>query len=186
MDNQQERSFKRKSSETNTLGDFMNKKLDAQWIAGFTDGEGCFAIEINKQQNGSEQVLLSFTVTQHSLDIQTLYKLKEFFGVGIIRQNHAERFCYRVRSQKHLRDHIIPFFEKHRLKTTKNIDFVKFRYVLTLMERKRHLTPEGRDQIRKIRNTMNRRKYSEYNAYLNKNPDKLVQLKKSAKIKSSS
>ena len=54
------------------------------------------------------------------------------------------------------------------------------------MERKRHLTPEGRDQIRKIRNTMNRRKYSEYNAYLNKNPDKLVQLKKSAKIKSSS
>ena len=56
MDNQQERSFKRKSSETNTLGDFMNKKLDAQWIAGFTDGEGCFAIEINKQQNDHKNI----------------------------------------------------------------------------------------------------------------------------------
>ena len=147
----------------------MKKKLEAQWIAGFTDGEGCFSIEINKHKNGSEQVLLSFTVTQHVIDIQTLYKIKEFFGVGIIRQNNAERFCYRVRSQKHLREHIVPFFEKHRLKTSKRIDFCKFRHVLTMMERKQHLTSDGRAEIEKIRNTMNRSKYSFFNASLKAN-----------------
>jgi len=161
----------------------MKHNLEAQWITGFTDGEGCFSIEINKHKDRSEQILLSFTVTQHLLDIQCLFKLKQFFGVGVVRQNNAERFCYRVRSQKHLREHIVPFFETHRLKTSKNIDFCKFRYVLTMMERKQHLTPEGRAKILKIRNTMNRSKYASLNATIKSNPHILSQIKKTASNK---
>ena len=46
---------------------------------------------------------------------------------------------------------IIPFFEKHSLKTMKKVDFQKFRKVLLMMERNEHLTLTGLDAIRKIR-----------------------------------
>jgi hypothetical protein len=42
-------------------------KLDAQWIAGFVDGEGCFHIGINQNKDMllGYQVLPEFVVTQH-------------------------------------------------------------------------------------------------------------------------
>ena len=60
-------------------------------------------------------------------------------------------YSYRVRNRAHLMNIIIPFFEKHSLKTMKKVDFQKFRKVLLMMERNEHLTLTGLDAIRKIR-----------------------------------
>jgi hypothetical protein len=145
----------------------MNKQnLEAQWITGFTDGEGCFSIEINYRKDGNYQVLPSFTITQHFIDIQSLHKIKNYFGFGVVRKNNGERYSYRVRKRDDLINTIIPFFEKHPLKTSKRIDFVKFRYIVNLMQTDQHLTPEGLEKIQKIRSTMNREKYRAINAYL--------------------
>ena len=57
---------------------------------------------------------------------------------------------------KHLLEHIVPFFVKHPLKTRKNVDFLKFRDVLLLMEAGNHLTAEGVERIRSIAQQMNR------------------------------
>jgi hypothetical protein len=62
---------------------------------------------------------------------------------------------YRVRSIKDFSEKIIPFFEKHQLKTAKKIDFLKFRRVVLMMQEKKHLTPEGILKIKKIRSSMN-------------------------------
>ena len=131
--------------------------LNAQWIVGFTDGEGCFHIGINTNQEMTlgVQVLPEFTVVQHEVDEQVLYALKAYFGCGVVRKTHATRLCYRVRGQEHLRKRIIPFFEKHQLKTRKRIDFLKFRKVLLLMEKGEHLKPDGLETIRQIQTTMN-------------------------------
>jgi hypothetical protein len=132
-------------------------KLDAQWVVGFVDGEGCFFIGINPhlEMTTGYQVLPEFTVVQHKRDIQLLYALKDFFNCGVVRKNHEDRMAYRVRSVEHLREIIIPFFEKHLLKSKKRIDFMRFRKVLALMAVGKHLEPEGIEKIRAIASNMN-------------------------------
>ena len=133
-------------------------KLDAQWIVGFVDGEGCFHVGINphKEMTTGYQVLPEFTVVQHVRDIKVLHAFKDHFGCGVVRKNHGDRMAYRVRGISHLLETIIPFFMQHSLKTTKNVDFRKFRKVLLMMEKDAHLTQEGVEEIRRISAQMNR------------------------------
>ena len=134
------------------------QKLEAQWVVGFVDGEGCFFVGINRHLDMTcrFQVLPEFTVVQHQRDIQLLFALKEFFGCGVVRRNREDRMAYRVRSLDHLNQRIVPFFDQHPLKSKKRIDFAKFRRVLQLMSRGEHLKPEGIQQIQAIASKMNR------------------------------
>jgi hypothetical protein len=128
-------------------------KLEAQWIVGFVDGEGCFHIGISQHKTlkFNFQVLPEFVVVQHERDVKLLYNIKSFFGCGVVRKNHGDRMCYRVCDLNHLSKIIIPFFEKHQLKSLKKVDFLKFRKVIRLMEKKEHFTPEGLIKIQKIK-----------------------------------
>ena len=132
--------------------------LDPHWVVGFVDGEGCFHIGVNPhaEMKAGHQVLPEFTVVQHERDAQVLHGLKAFFGCGVVRVNHGNRLAYRVRSLEHLREKIVPFFLSHPLRTKKNVDFLKFRDVILLMERGEHLTPDGIENIRRIAAVMNR------------------------------
>lgn len=132
-------------------------KLNAQWVVGFVDGEGCFHIGINKnpEMKLGVQVLPEFTVVQHQIDEQVLHGLKAYFECGVVRKNHGTRLSYRVRGQANLLQKILPFFEKHQLKTKKRVDFIKFRTVLLMMETREHLSLEGLEKIRQIKATMN-------------------------------
>jgi LAGLIDADG DNA endonuclease family protein len=133
-------------------------ELDPQWIVGFVDGEGCFHVGINpnNEMTARYQVLPEFTVVQHQKDVQVLHALKAYFGCGVVRSNHADRMAYRVRGQQHLLETIIPFFVKHSLKTKKNVDFKKFRRILLLMQAGVHLSSDGVEEIRQIASQMNR------------------------------
>ena len=132
--------------------------LNAEWITGFVDGEGCFHVGLSRHDGGSTgiQVLPEFTVVQHARDVQVLYALKAWFGCGVVRRNHDERMAYRVRKREHLTERIVPFFMKHPLKTKKRLDFISFRKVLLRMEAGDHLTHEGVAEIRAIVSRMNR------------------------------
>ena len=133
-------------------------KLDAQWITGFVDGEGCFHVGINANETmtAGYQVLPEFTVVQHKRDVQILHAFKAHFDCGVVRVNHGDRMAYRVRSKEHLLERIVPFFMKHPLKTKKYVDFRKFRKVLLKMNEGIHLTSEGVEEIRAIAQQMNR------------------------------
>jgi len=135
----------------------MSMNLNAQWVVGFVDGEGCFHVGINQNESMSlgVQVLPEFTVVQDEVDEQVLYGLKDYFGCGVVRKNHGTRLSYRVRGQKNLHDRIIPFFEKHKLKTRKRLDFEKFRKVVLLIEKGEHLEADGLEKIRQIKKSMN-------------------------------
>jgi hypothetical protein len=132
--------------------------LEPEWVTGFVDGEGCFHVGINRHQEMTTgyQVLPEFTVVQHKRDVQVLHALKALFGCGVVRSNHGDRMAYRVRSIKHLNERIVPFFEKHPLKSKKRQDFMKFRRVLRMMAAGDHLTPHGVEEIRRIAAGMNR------------------------------
>jgi hypothetical protein len=132
------------------------KPLDPNWVRGFTDGEGCFFVGIQKNPTTKSkvQVIPEFRIVQHERDIDVLYGLKSFFGFGIVCRNHDSRFELRVRRQEHLRS-ICDFFDRYPLVTKKRIDFLKFKDILRLMEMGEHLTPDGLKRIAKIAADMN-------------------------------
>ncbi len=126
-------------------------ELSPDWVVGFVDGEGCFHVSIlrHPETTTGYQVLPEFTVVQHEWDLQILYALKRFFGCGVVRRNHGDRWAYRVRKLECL-ERICEFFTKHPLKTKKNVDFVRFRRIVQKMKEGRHLTPEGLREIVEI------------------------------------
>ncbi len=132
--------------------------LEAQWIVGFVDGEGCFHVSVNRHKEMTQeyQVLPEFAIIQHKRDVQVLYALKAYFGCGVVRKNHGDQMAYRVKGLEHLTERIIPFFEKHKLKTKKGVEFQKFRKILLKMKNGVHLTPERIEEIQDLKNQMNR------------------------------
>ena len=75
---------------------------------------------------------------------------------GVVRRNHGDRFCWRVRSLKNLTEVIIPFFDKYPLKSKKALEFLRFRKVVIMMQEGKHLSKEGFLEINKIASEMNR------------------------------
>jgi hypothetical protein len=96
------------------------------------------------------QILPEFVVVQHQRDRQVLEALKAYFKCGYIKVNHGDRLCFLVRNLHDLVTIILPFFEKHKLKTKKCIDFEKFRDVVLMMDKKLHLTEDGFHAIQSL------------------------------------
>ena len=96
--------------------DNQQERLDASWIVGFVDGEGCFHVGINKmpKMQVGFQVLPEFRVVQHQRDESVLYQLQNYFGFGIVTKNHEERKEFRVRRIENLNS-IVHFFEKNQI-----------------------------------------------------------------------
>ncbi len=133
-------------------------KLDPNWISGFVDGEGTFYVGINKQptMKTGYQVLPEFRIVQHKRDIQLLHSIKDYFGTGVVRVNHADRYELRVRNLNMLATKIIPFFENYELHTQKKHDFTKFAKIIKMITLNQHLTKEGIIKIIEIASRMNR------------------------------
>ena len=147
--------------------DNQQERLNNLWIVGFTDGEGCFHISINKLSGMSLgwQVLPEFRIVQHEKDESVLYKLKEHFGFGDVRINNtdenATRKGFRVRGLENL-NKIVKFFEENKLQTSKRKNFEIFAKVIQLMNNKKHLTKEGLNEIAKLVSKMNRKPNLKY------------------------
>ena len=147
--------------------DNQQERLNALWIVGFTDGEGCFHISINKinEMSLGWQVLPEFRIVQHEKDENVLYKIKNYFGFGNVTINrtdhHGTRKEFRVRGLENL-NKIVSFFEENNLNTSKKKDFEIFTKVIQLMNNKKHLTKEGLDKIAKLISEMNRKPKIKY------------------------
>ena len=147
-------------------GENQQERLNPYWLTGFTDGEGCFSISIFKNETlkYGYQIFPEFVLTQGARSLETLEKVRDFFGCGRIYENkrydnHREslyRYC--VRNKNDLLEKICPFFEKFPLQTAKNNDFELFRQAMSIMKSGTHLTDSGFEQIQKIASEMNRRK----------------------------
>lgn len=119
----------------------MTTKLEAQWVVGFVDGaeQGCFNLDthVKADMRWGIQMQPEFTVVQHERDVQILHALKDLFGCGSVGINRKDqtstRMHYRCKSVKDLHEKVIPFFEKHSLKTKKGVEFHKFRDIVRLM-----------------------------------------------------
>ena len=142
------------------------------WIVGFVDGEGCFSIGFVRQPDRpgrvgyktGYQVVHSFAVTQGASSAPALEELAKFFGVRRIyrnrrHDNHREDLLqYRVGRRDDLLEVVIPFFERHPLRSAKRADFEKFSACVRRMASGSHLTAPGVLEIVEIAQTMNHRR----------------------------
>ena len=138
--------------------DNQQERLDAKWIVGFVDGEGCFHVSINRQQKMTLgwQVVPEFRVVQHQRDEEVLQKLKLFFGFGKVCVNHGDRKEFRVRRLDDL-SKLVVFFELNNLQTSKQKNFELFAEIMKLINKKQHLTMEGLNKIANLASNMNRK-----------------------------
>lgn len=139
--------------------------LTADWVCGFPDGEATSLISIESQPRMvlGKQVRLGFKIAQgeekvvHHKVMQPLYKIKELFGVGVL--NHSEAMALYGNTEsatsRQSPHHILPFFAKHKLYTTKKFDSLRVQHVCAMMMRGEHLTVEGLAKIERIGSKIN-------------------------------
>ncbi len=149
------------SSKNASNADNQQERLKlANWIVGFVDGEGCFSVSIFKNRTSKIgfQVLPEFVVTQGAKSIHVLEEIKNFFNCGSIfvnrrYDNHKENiYRYCVRSFKDLQETIVPFFKTNPLRTSKKYDFTLFCEAIEMMVQRHHLTIEGLEKIKELKN----------------------------------
>jgi hypothetical protein len=135
----------------------LNKNIEPFWLAGFTDAEGCFSVVVfkNKTSKHGESVKLSFILTQSIRDEYLIKSLIEYLGCGYTSLDDKGTIDFKVSNFSSIKDIIIPFYNKYCLCGNKFLDFADFSKVVSLMENKKHLTQEGLDEIKKIRDKMN-------------------------------
>ena len=138
--------------------DNQQERLDINWIVGFTDGEGCFHVALNRlpKMTLGWQVLPEFRVVQHQRDEAVLSLVQKHFGFGDIRRNHGDRKEFRVRGLENL-NKLVQFFKKYPLQTSKKESFELFSEILEMMNQKQHLTQKGLEKIANLASKMNRK-----------------------------
>jgi hypothetical protein len=67
-----------------------------------------------------------------------------------------ESFVYRVEKFSDILNIIIPFFNKYQIQGVKHLDYIDFVKTAELIENKAHLTKEGLDKIKEIKNGINK------------------------------
>jgi hypothetical protein len=97
-----------------------------------------------------------FKVALHSKDLALIKQIQSFFGVGSIsRDKRDNQAVFSVSSVKDLINVIIPHFDKYPLITQKRADFLLFKWIVEMINRKEHLTEEGLRKIASIKAAMN-------------------------------
>nr|ATI20236.1 LAGLIDADG endonuclease [Juglanconis oblonga]ATI20395.1 LAGLIDADG endonuclease [Juglanconis oblonga] len=129
-----------------------------EWLAGFTSGEGCFFVFVSKSLThlSGFQVQLVFQITQHSRDERLIQSLISYLGCGKLVTSSDGKVQYRVEKFKDNYEKILPFFNNHKIRGVKLDDFKDWCIVAKLMRSGEHLTPEGVNEIVKIKAGMNK------------------------------
>ena len=126
--------------------------LDADWVAGFIDADGCFYVSI---VNNYPRPKLFVAIAKRDLNL--LVHLKKFLTCGHV-TTRKNCYMFTVSSIKHFTEFIFPRLctksNRNLLKTTKRLDFQKFKKIVFYMSEKKHLTEDGMEKIKKLKTSM--------------------------------
>ena len=134
-----------------------NQIQDFNWISGFVSGDGNFFVDIFKNSSNKigYQVKLRFSITQHSRDIALLQLIALYLDAGIVNIHGENSFVFKITKLVDLTQKIIPLFEQKPIQGIKQLDFLDFCEVAKIMSEGKHLTTEGLELIKNIKNKMN-------------------------------
>ena len=153
------------------------KIIDPNWLSGFSSGEGCFHVRFKKSTASKfgVQVSLLFKISlllrhlaphpslrkgaepggRNERDKELMKSFIDYLNCGNISKNSTwiDYTCVRYDD---LVLKIIPFFDKYKIVGVKLQDYLDFKKVADLMKTKYHLTTLGLEQIKEIKEGMNK------------------------------
>jgi len=140
--------------------------VEANYIVGITDGEGCFYVNLSKSTayKAGYRVQMHFHLKLQATDRDLLEKICNTLKCGKVyfqpeqRTNHSQCYRYTVSAWRDIESILIPFFKKHPLQTaSKSASFDIFCQIANLVSQGQHLTPNGIETIRTLKQRMNKR-----------------------------
>ncbi len=123
-----------------------------EWLVGLVDGNGTFNIYFDRNKNKS---IFTFKIALSKYNAQMLYYIKTKLGIGSViitspNSKDSNIITFRIKDSKHIRDIILPIFDKYPLLTIKRHKYLIFKRCL-LISLNSSLTQEEKDrQIRLI------------------------------------
>jgi hypothetical protein len=94
-----------------------------------------------------------------SRDLPLMNSIKKYLGCGNFQVKSKKPIVNLVVSKfSDINEKIIPFFDKYPLQGTKILNYADFCKIAELMKSKTHLTLSGIEQIREIKDRMNRKR----------------------------
>lgn len=136
--------------------------IDASYIVGLTDGEGCFYVNLTerdklKYPRAHVMAKSHFYIKLRQDDLKVLQEVRNFLGFGFIyfqkekRKNHSACFRFEVNSNSD-KLKLIDFFRKHPLHSPKKKrDFEIFAQVSEMIIQKEHFSEDGASKIRQLK-----------------------------------
>ena len=123
-------------------------KLSGDYVAGFVDGEGCFALKFrrDRQKNvGSQKVReyfywgVEFVIVLRPDDVHILELIKDRLGCGSITYtSNGLQVRYSIQNTKDLAEKIVPFFKQHKLMANKSFDFILWSQAVEIINKHRN------------------------------------------------
>jgi len=98
------------------------------YLVGLFEGDGYFTIT-KKGKYLTYELGIELSIK----DVQLIYKIKNILGVGSVsfrKRNEVEMVALRIRDKNHLKNFIIPIFDKYPMFSNKQYDYLRFRNAL--------------------------------------------------------
>lgn len=118
--------------------------LNPWYIVGFTDGESCFSVTINKKHQKIPEIRLIFEIELRADDEQILKDIRDILQCGSIYHLDYKRYDkwkphvkLKVSNFKDIFEKIIPFFKRYPLQAKKKVSFGFFCKVAEMIKSKK-------------------------------------------------
>lgn len=143
------------------------EKLPGDYIAGFVDGEGCFALKFRRDfkshRKGKQEYFywdIEFAVVQDAKDEEILKSIQNTLECGRISISKRGVARYSVNDIDDLVGKIIPFFETYKLHARKRFDFELWKRAITIFmkNQKTMWTEPDREYLKAIHGEMTKYK----------------------------
>lgn len=99
--------------------------LTYAYLVGLFEGDGFFSIT-KKGKYLTYELGIELSIR----DVQLIYKIKKILGIGVVsfrNRNGIEMVSLRIRNKNHLKNIIIPIFDKYPMFSNKHYDYLRFR-----------------------------------------------------------
>ncbi len=114
-------SIKEISAEVDLTSQRLNAENLIPYLVGLFEGDGWFSVS-----KKGVYVIYEVGIELHERDIQLLYKIKTWLGVGVVGIRKDREICYfRVRNKEHLKKNVLPIFQKYPILSVKQYDYLR-------------------------------------------------------------
>lgn len=98
------------------------------YLVGLFEGDGFFSIT-KKGKYLTYELGIELSIR----DVQLIYKIKDLLGIGVVsfrKRKDIEMVSLRIRNKDHLKNIIIPIFDKYPMISNKQYDYLRFKSAL--------------------------------------------------------